>query len=333
MPLAGPVILSVVIPAWNGRALLQRHLPGVIDALRTLDERWECLVVDDGSTDGTAAYLTERHPEVRVVRREQNRGFSSAVNLGIAASVGEFVWLLNNDMDIPVDLPRRLLEAFREGDAGGNLFAVSVMQDYVGKDGASWPGGMSRVVLERGLLDITDVTAKLTSAEMDGGAPLPVTFTCAGCAIYRREKLLALGGFSELLDPFYAEDLEISLQASRRGWRQLFAAGLRVRHFHGSSAGKKPFRIWLVPMRNRILATWMLLDSPVLWRRHAREFAAALAGWTLRGRIRPLLALVYALARLPGLRRERAARRRGASVPLADTMMPAADSPPSLQPI
>lgn len=88
------VKISVVIPTWNARGLL--HLP--LDSLRSQTHRdFEAIVVDDASTDDTAAYLAAEYPEVRVVRLDSNRGFPGAVNAGIRAATGEVVALLNND--------------------------------------------------------------------------------------------------------------------------------------------------------------------------------------------------------------------------------------------
>src|SRR6185295_3934001 len=86
--------VSVVIATHDGRDLLAA-------CLRSLaEQRWsplEVVVVDGGSADGTRQLLRERHPEVVVVEAYGNPGFAAACNLGVAASSGEHLLLLNND--------------------------------------------------------------------------------------------------------------------------------------------------------------------------------------------------------------------------------------------
>jgi GT2 family glycosyltransferase len=88
--------VAVIIPTYNGLGLLIACL----DALRRQTYRdFAILVVDDGSTDGTAGALARDYPEVRVLRRARNDGLAVACNAGIAATGGELVCLLNNDTE------------------------------------------------------------------------------------------------------------------------------------------------------------------------------------------------------------------------------------------
>ena len=90
-----PEIL-VVIPTWNGRHLLD----GCLAALGAQTCRdFEIVVVDNGSTDGTVAWLQEHRPDVRVIANAENRGFAAAVNQGIRASNSRYVVTLNNDAE------------------------------------------------------------------------------------------------------------------------------------------------------------------------------------------------------------------------------------------
>src|SRR4051794_15528864 len=92
-----PTAATVIIPNWNGRGLLASiSLPSL--TLQTLSG-FEVLVVDNGSTDGSTAYLREAWPEVRVIQLATNVGFAAAVNAGVAASSTPFVALLNNDVE------------------------------------------------------------------------------------------------------------------------------------------------------------------------------------------------------------------------------------------
>jgi len=111
---------SVVIPNWNGRDLLEKYLPSVVAALAA-DPANEIVVVDNGSTDGSADYLRAHFPQVTVVALPQNLGFGGGSNEGFRAAKNEVVVLLNSDMRVASDFLAPLLEGFRDP----LVFAVS----------------------------------------------------------------------------------------------------------------------------------------------------------------------------------------------------------------
>ncbi|MDB6139805.1 MAG: glycosyl transferase family 2, partial [Verrucomicrobiaceae bacterium] len=85
--------LSVVIPAYNA----ERWLPETLESVASQDwPNLEVIVVDDGSTDGTAALVTNRWPAIRLIRTE-NKGVSHARNAGMAAATGELIQFLDAD--------------------------------------------------------------------------------------------------------------------------------------------------------------------------------------------------------------------------------------------
>src|SRR5215472_880673 len=86
---------SLVIVSWNG---LQHLKPCIASLLSQMTAQWELLVVDNGSTDGTRGYVEAlQHPGVRLIALGSNLGFAQASNLGVEASSGKWILLLNND--------------------------------------------------------------------------------------------------------------------------------------------------------------------------------------------------------------------------------------------
>lgn len=98
--------VSVVIPTWNRCDLATACLESVA---RQTYVPHEVLVVDDGSTDDTAVEIGRRFPSVKVLRLERNQGFAVAVNHGIRAATGDFIFLLNNDMTLDPECIERLV--------------------------------------------------------------------------------------------------------------------------------------------------------------------------------------------------------------------------------
>jgi dolichyl-phosphate beta-glucosyltransferase len=96
--------LSIVIPAYNESRRLGPTLRRVVDYLRQSGTAYEVLVVDDGSTDGTAGVAGAFTAEgVRVLRQEVNRGKGAVIKVGVLASRGREVLLLDADLSTPIE--------------------------------------------------------------------------------------------------------------------------------------------------------------------------------------------------------------------------------------
>jgi GT2 family glycosyltransferase len=104
--------ISAIVPVWNGRDLLLRLLDSLAAQTQPVAE---LLVVDNGSRDGAPEAALERG--ARVLSMGRNAGFAEAVNRGIQESRGEWLAVLNSDVEMAPDYLARLLAAARAGDA------------------------------------------------------------------------------------------------------------------------------------------------------------------------------------------------------------------------
>lgn len=105
--------LSIVIPAFNERHRLPRALDTIRRHVASADVDWEVIVVDDGSTDGTADIVREyavRWPTVRLIKQDRNRGKGAAVKAGIEASRASIVGFTDADLAAPIEQIGLLLE-------------------------------------------------------------------------------------------------------------------------------------------------------------------------------------------------------------------------------
>jgi len=108
-----PEFLSVVIPAFNEETRLAKTLPVVLDYLRAQFERFELLVIDDGSTDQTA--VIAETVGARVLRLPVNTGKGAAVRAGMLAASGEIVLFSDADLSTPIAEIAQALVLHREG--------------------------------------------------------------------------------------------------------------------------------------------------------------------------------------------------------------------------
>ena len=102
-----PILLSIVIPTWNTAELTATTLEELV---RDGVPVWaEIIVVDDGSDDGTAGEISDRFPQILVLRHERNRGFGAAVNTGFSSATGRYLGTVNNDVLVTWSCLERLV--------------------------------------------------------------------------------------------------------------------------------------------------------------------------------------------------------------------------------
>src|SRR5258708_30875116 len=109
-------VVSVIIPHWTRRELLRACLGSL--AAQTLSDS-EIIVVDNGSTDGSAEMLVKEFPSVLLIRNTENRGFCAAINQGILLARGRYVALLNNDAEAEPDWLAALVRGAESGSGVG----------------------------------------------------------------------------------------------------------------------------------------------------------------------------------------------------------------------
>jgi GT2 family glycosyltransferase len=261
-------LISVVVVNWNRKELLRACL----DSLQRQGEvAFEVIVVDNGSTDGSAE-MAEAEFGVRVIRNRENRGFCAANNQGIAAAQGDFVALINNDAEAAQGWLATLQRACSGApDIGMAASKVLVWEDPSRIDKAGhliFPDGQNR---GRG-------SGAADRGQYDREEEVLWPDGCA--ALYRKAMLDEIGGFDE--DFFaYGDDAELGLRARIAGWRCVYTPQAVVRHHRGSTLGKDSVRRLELIERNRLLLAvklfpWsLLLLNPLFFA--ARLAAGALA--------------------------------------------------------
>jgi GT2 family glycosyltransferase/glycosyltransferase involved in cell wall biosynthesis len=299
---------SVVIPNWNGRDLLAQYLPSVLEALRESPGS-EIIVVDNGSTDDSLALLRERFPQVRAIALKTNLGFGGGSNAGFREARNDVVVLLNSDMRVAPDFLAPLLAPFEDS----KVFSVSCQILFSDPARLREETGLTQGWWENGGLRVRH--------RIDPGVrePFPCFYGGGGSCAFDRRKFLELGGFDELLSPFYLEDTDLGFLAWKRGWKVLYQPASLVWHEHRGTIGKHftPAFIESVLKKNFLLFCWKNVHE---WPRLFSHFFFAFAGALLSllfgdSPERPNVAALWrAFRQLPGAVRSRWRARRVAAV-------------------
>jgi GT2 family glycosyltransferase/glycosyltransferase involved in cell wall biosynthesis len=246
---------SIVIPNWNGRDLLARYLPSVIEAVRGNPAN-EVIVVDNGSEDGSAAFVRERFPSVRLIALERNLGFGGGSNAGFRAAKNDIVLLLNSDMRVAPNFLQPLLDGF----TGPQVFAVSCQIFFSDPAKKREETGLTQFWWERGRLRVRH------RIDDSVGELFPCAYGGGGSCAFDRRKFLELGGFDELLRPFYLEDTDLGYMAWKRGWQVFYEPRSIVYHEHRGTIGKRFSQAYIdsVLQKNFVLFAWKNIHEP--WR-------------------------------------------------------------------
>jgi GT2 family glycosyltransferase len=290
--------VSVVIPTFNGRDLLLANLPPLLEALEEARTAWEILVVDDASSDDTVPMLRRLFPEVVVLENPVNMGFGETVNRGFFAARNDIVLALNNDVTVERDLFTKTLPRFRDE----SVFAVtpSVLDPVTRRQQAIHK-------LRPGICWYRDTSLP----EPPPDDEIPLFFASGGSSLYHRRKIVALGGFSTLYAPFYVEDVDLSYQAWKRGWKSVMAPEATVWHPVNSTIRRyhRRRKIKYLIGRNKHLFLWANVTDTWLVLRYFLCLAPSLVWDLLSFRKYKLVGMFLALARISEAMRERRARR------------------------
>jgi GT2 family glycosyltransferase len=310
--------LSIVVPNWNGRALLEKFLPSFIESARAFEatcaQPTEILIADDASTDDSEEWLRAHWPEVRFESSTRQQGFAPAANRGVRAARYSFVYLVNNDVALTGATLPPLAAHFRHA----NVFAATGNAYDFGTGVLRGAGQRGR--FRRGFLGVhSRFFVPAPPAQMQ---PLMTLYATGGSSLFDREKFLALGGFEEALAPYGWEDVELSLRAWKQGLEVRYEPRSAIWHQFSSTIGSKVSRRQAnaVYDRNRLLTHWLHLDTYGEKAAHEVGVAAKLLTSPLIGRTEYWRAFAQALAVRPQIKARRTELKESQQRTLAEVV-------------
>lgn len=232
---------TVIVLAWNGID----YLDGCLRSVLAQDHpNFEVLVVDNGSTDGSAELVSTAFPQARLIRNERNLGFAAGNNVGLREADGEVLVLLNQDTVVQpgwlAALARALVTLPNAGVVGGKI---------LNPDGRTLQhaGGYIEHPLALG--------QHVGHGEPDDSQYDEVReveyVTAAGMALKRRV-LTAIGDLDEGFFPGYFEDVDLCYRARRAGYGVWYTPEAVMHHLESASMRRDSFRGHCAYYRNRL---------------------------------------------------------------------------------
>ncbi len=279
-----PIYLSIIIVTWNSRTLLDACLRSVspapwavggdrsaatphraaqsstpiavtepTDSQRTAHDlrRTEIIVVDNASTDGTAAWLRAAWPQVRLIAGPVNLGFGRANNRGMAVARGAWLLLLNPDTVVQPGALDRLL-AFGESRPAAGLIAprLRYSDGSLQRNAFRFPGAVQVA------LDLFPLHPRLLESPLNGrypaeqrstAAPFQIDHPLGAAMLVRRAVVDEVGGFDEGFF-MYAEEVDWCRRIRAAGWEIWQVPAAEIVHLAGQStrqrAGQMYVELW-----------------------------------------------------------------------------------------
>jgi GT2 family glycosyltransferase len=244
--------LSIVIICWNDLKVIVDCLTSLYQETR--ETSFEVIVSDNGSSDGSVAYIREHFPQVRIVENGANLGFARGNNAGIDVARGEYVLILNPDTII-LDRALDKLVAYADKHPEGGAFGCRVLnpdgsfQDPARPIPTAFAYLISAVNL-RWLGRLSDAFESDVYHGWDGRTERTIGFQSGCCILVRRDVLTQLGGFDARFF-YHFEESDLCYRIWKSGSKVMFFPDAEIIHLGGQSVGRFPVRFALETYRSR----------------------------------------------------------------------------------
>lgn len=253
------LLASVIVLGWNGREDLEDCLTSVLD--QDLDANaFEVVYVDNGSSDGSVAFVRERFPQIAVVPLDHNYGYAEGNNIGIRHTTGEHVVFLNQDTVVNRSWLRELLAGISESPDVVAAHANVIQPWY-----REFAGIAQRADVEVAYsAEVNRLGYMRYHAIPDAKRPFDTIFLHGVCIIIRRSLIEEIGYVFDADMFAYAEDLDLGLRVRAFGHRSVAVPKAIVYHKHTLrtsltwGTAVKTVRI----VRNRYLAFFKVMSLP-----------------------------------------------------------------------
>lgn len=257
---------SIIIVNWNTRELLAGCLQSVtsdqsavsgqppaplLPSSPPLPLSVEVIVIDNASSDGSAAMVRERFPWVRLIENRENVGFAWANNQGIQASAGQYVLLLNSDTVVhPAALGT--LVAFMDAHPQAGAYGPRLLNDDSSLQPSAHPMlTPGREFWRLAFLDGLWPRAAYRQEQWDTVTPRPVEVIKGACLLLRRAALDQVG----LLDDryfMYTEEVDLCYRLAQAGWGLWVTPQAVVTHFGEASSKQVAEAMYLQLYRSKV---------------------------------------------------------------------------------
>jgi GT2 family glycosyltransferase len=238
--------ISVIIISWNARDYLMQCLSSLTSEVCRYP--MEIIVVDNASSDGSPDSVESKYPNVRLIRNTENLGFAKANNIGVSASTGKYLCLVNSDVEVLPDCITRLVEYCEE-----HLETGMVGPRIIGGDGnlqrscRGFPSVWNMFCRALALDSIFKNFKVFTGYALHHWSQenLSEVDILSGCFWLIRKRALEEVGLLDEAFFIYGEDMDWCRRFWSKGWRVVFVPSAEAIHYGGGSSSNAPVRFYI----------------------------------------------------------------------------------------
>ncbi len=246
--------LSIVIVNWNTKDFLARCLDSIF-------QNWPChqteiIIVDNGSSDGSVDMVKSNYHEVKLIINDQNLGFARANNIGINASSGRYLCLLNSDTQVIDNCFDRMIN-YMEGHPDIGILGPKILSPdlQVQRSCMAFPtlwNSFCRALALDSLFPRSKQCGGYLMTYFAHDAIRNVDIINGCCWLVRREALKSVGLLDEQFF-MYGEDMDWCRRFHQAGWKVVFYPYAQIIHYGGASSAQLPVKFYIEMRRANLL--------------------------------------------------------------------------------
>ncbi len=238
---------TIIIVSWNAKHFLSQCLLSCVRAISGYDA--EIIVVDNASADGSAEFVLEHYPNVKVIRNCQNLGFAKGNNVGIKESSGRYLFLINSDVTVMEGCIDRMKE-FMDKNPQIGMLGPQILNQYgeVQRSCMEFPSLWNTLSSALALYRIFPRSKKFGGGQIMSywkHDTIKKVDVINGCFwMVRREALDEVGLLDERFF-MYGEDIDWCKRFHHNGWKVVFLPSARAIHNGGASSSNAPVKFYV----------------------------------------------------------------------------------------
>jgi GT2 family glycosyltransferase len=243
-----PQLTSIVMLCFNQLEYTKKCLQSIV---KYTSVPYELILVDNGSTDGTVAFLEDyanKHDNCKIILNNENRGFAGGNNQGIAAAEGDYILLLNNDVIVTQDWLERLIAHIESDENIGMAGPVS--------NSVSGPQQVEHVTYGQNMNKMQKFARNHSNKNV--GRTQDILRLVGFCLLIKRQVLDIIGGLDENYGNGNYEDDDLCLRSRIAGFRNIIARDVFIHHYGSMTfkGNKIDYRDSLESNRRRFAEKW-----------------------------------------------------------------------------
>ena len=240
--------VSIIIANWNAREFLRDCIRSIYE--KTKEIRYELIIVDDASTDGSAEMVEREFPQVKIIRNEKNLGYTKSINRGAPLAQGSYILLLNSDTVILDDAIKSLtnfLDIHPEvGVCAGWLCDKNMASQVSFGNFPSFLQGVVDALFLNDLFPSLHLLNRGVRPDKSFDKPIEVDYVTGADILIRRELIEQLGLFDEIFSA-YCEEVDFCYRVKHLTRKKVFfVPNATIIHFGSTSyrkLGKRKIQI------------------------------------------------------------------------------------------